>query len=34
MLALKPAATKEEVLAAAKNHILAQTEIIGMYERK
>lgn len=34
MLALKPKATKQEVEAAMKSHVLAQTEIVGLYERK
>jgi len=33
-LDLKPGATKEQVLAAMKGHILAQGELIGTYERK
>jgi len=31
---LKPGATKEELLAAMKGHVLAQAELIGTYERK
>lgn len=34
MLALKPKATKPEVEAAMENHVLAQTEMVGLYERK
>jgi len=33
-LTLKPGATKDELLAAMKGHILAQGELIGTYERK
>lgn len=34
LLPLKEGASKEEVLAAMKGHILAQTELVGTYERK
>lgn len=34
VLNLKPGATKQEVEAAMKKHILAHTEIVGLYERK
>lgn len=34
ILNLKPKATKQEVEAAMKNHILAHTETVGLYERK
>jgi len=34
MLPLKPGATKEEVEAAMQPHILAQTELIGLYCKK
>lgn len=33
-LNLKPRATKAQVEAAMKNHVLTQTEVVGLYERK
>jgi Raf kinase inhibitor-like YbhB/YbcL family protein len=33
LLKLAPGATKEQVLAAMEGHILAQTELMGRYER-
>lgn len=34
MLNLKPKASKQEVETAMKNHVIAQTELVGLYERK
>ncbi len=34
ILKIKPSATKEEVEVGMKNHILAHTQIVGLYERK
>ncbi|CAN5158630.1 YbhB/YbcL family Raf kinase inhibitor-like protein [soil metagenome] len=34
LLSLKSKSTKQEVEAAMKNHVLAQTELVGLYERK
>ena len=34
VLALKPGATKDQLLAAMKGHILGQAELMGTYQRK
>lgn len=34
MLKLEPRSTKQQVETAMKNHVIAQTELVGLYERK